>query len=130
MPAVGHTVRVEGLRDLQRAFKLADAKQERDLRATLRRVAEPVRAEAELLASTGIPRVGMAWSRMRVGVTTTSVYIAPKQRGARHGGRRRPTFAGLLLERSMLPALEHNHPRVVNEVEDMLASVGRAWERA
>jgi hypothetical protein len=120
---------VEGLRDLQRAFRLADRKQEADLKSTLRRVAEPVRAEAELLAASGIPRIGLAWSRMRVGVTQTSVYIAPRQRGSRGGGRRRPNLAGLLLARSMVPAITRNQPRVVREVEQMLAEVGRAWER-
>jgi hypothetical protein len=129
MPAINETVRVEGLRDLQRAFKLADRKQERDLRTTLRRIAEPVRAEAELLAAAGIPRIGLPWSRMRVGVTATSVYVAPKQRGARGGNRRRPNLAGILLERAMVPAITHNQPRVILEVERMLDDVGRAWER-
>ena len=132
MPASASTVRVEGLRDLQRAFKLADRAQEKDLRVTLRRVAEPVRSEAELLASSTIPRIGLPWSRMRVGVTQTSVYVAPRQRGDRARGsrRRRPNLAGLLLNRSMLPALAHNQQRVVREVDAMLGRVGQVWERA
>jgi hypothetical protein len=129
MPAVTNTVRVEGLRDLHRAFQVADRKQAADLKSTLRRVAEPVRVESEMLAASGIPRVGMVWSRMRVGVTQTSVYIAPRQRGSRSGRRRRPNLAGLLLDRAMVPAITHNQPRVVREVEQMLDDVGRAWER-
>ena len=127
MPAVSETVRVDGLRELQRAFKLADVTLHRELRATLREVAEPVRADAERMASAGIPRIGMPWSRMRVGVTTTSVYVAPRQRGARDT-RRRPNLAGLLLDRAMLPALTRNQPRVMAEMDQMLGSVGRAWE--
>ena len=132
MPASASTVRVEGLRDLQRAFKLADRAQEKDLKVTLRRVAEPVRSEAELLAASGIPRIGVPWSRMRVGVTQTSVYVAPRQRGDRARGsrRRRPNLAGLLLSRAMLPALAHNQQRVVREVDAMLGRVGSVWERA
>jgi hypothetical protein len=66
---------------------------------------------------------------MRVGVTQTSVYVAPRHRGTRDGRRRRPNLAGLLLQRSMLPALTRNQPRVVREVDEMLAKVGRKWER-
>lgn len=124
------TIRVDGLRDLQRAFKLADATLARELRTTLRKVAEPVRADAEQLAVGGIPRVGIPWSRMRVGVTQAGVYVAPRQRGTRGGPRRRPNFAGLLLGRSLLPALEQNTPQVMSEMEQLLDTVGRSWERA
>lgn len=131
MPAVGNTIRVEGLRELQRAFTLADKTLERELRDTLREVAEPVRADAERLAVSGIPMIGLAWSRMRVGVTRTSVYVAPRQRGVRgNATRKRPNLAGLLLGRAMLPALERNEPRVTAEMDELLATVGKAWERA
>lgn len=114
---------------MQRAFKLAEGKLDKDLRTELRRVAEPVRADAERLAVAGIPRVGVPWSQMRVGVTQTSVYVAPKRRGARGNPlRKRPNFAGLLLGRAMVPALERNEPRIVGELEDLLDRVGRTWE--
>lgn len=130
MPAVGQTVRVEGLRELQRAFAVADKTLERELKDTLREVAEPVRADAERLAVSGIPRIGLTWSRMRVGVTKTSVYVAPRKRGVRgNDSRKRPNLAGLLLGRSMVPALEQNEARVVREMNEMLEQVGRAWER-
>lgn len=131
MPAVGETLRVEGLRELQRALKVADKTLERELRSSLREVAEPVRADAERLAVSGIPRVGLPWSRMRVGVTSTAVYVAPRQRGARgDGSRKRPNLAGLLLGRAMEPALKQNAPAVEREMDRMLGTVGRAWERA
>ncbi len=131
MPAVGQTLRVEGLRDLQRAFKAADVATHRELRAKLKEVAEPVRADAEQLAKSGIPRIGLPWSQMRVGVTTTSVYVAPRQRGVRGRDQRlrRPNLANLLLGRSMLPALQKNEPRVLAGMQDVLESVGRTWER-
>ena len=127
MPAAD-TVRVEGLRDLNRAFSRADRKLQTELRTTLREVAEPVRADAERLAKSGIPRIGVPWSQMRVGVTAHSVYIAPKRRGGK-GARRRPNLAGLLLGRSMLPAIDKNRPQVVRGIERMLDEVGRTWER-
>lgn len=129
MPAAGETLRVEGLRDLQRAFKLADKELAKELRSTLRDTAEPVRADAERLAVAGIETIGIPWSRMRVGVTQTSVYVAPKRRGGQRD-RRRPNLAGLLLDRAMLPALRRNEPRVVREMEQMLDRVGRRWENA
>lgn len=131
MPAVAGTLRVEGFRELQRAFALADKALAREMRDGLRDAAEPVRADAERLAVSTIPRIGLPWSRMRVGVTRTSVYVAPKQRGTRSSeARRRPNLAGLLLGRSMVPALEQNEARVAAEVEQLLGAVGRAWEHA
>ena len=44
-------IRVEGLRELQRAFKAADKTLQKDLRSGLRAAAEPVRASAESLAA-------------------------------------------------------------------------------
>lgn len=129
MPAFGETVRVEGFRDLQRAFRVADEKLARELRDELREAAEPVRADAERLAVVGIPTIGLAWSRMRVGVTQTSVYVAPKQKGARlNRARRRPNLADLLLGRAMVPALKQNEARVEEAVDDLLGRVGKAWE--
>lgn len=123
---------IEGLRDLSRAFRLADKELIRELRVSLRKVAEPVRVDAQHLALTEIRRMTLPWSEMRVGVSQTSVYVAPKKRGVKTRGkdpRRRPNLFDLLLGRSLEPALEHNEGRVVFEVEKMLGSVGRAWER-
>lgn len=130
MPAVGQTLAVEGLAGLQRAFRVADATLVKELRDTLREVAEPVRSDAETLARSAIPRIGLPWSQFRVGVTSTSVYVAPRQRGVRRGQRGRPNLADLLLGRSMLPALDRNQSRIEGEMELMLGTVGRAWELA
>src|SRR5262245_35698478 len=94
----------------------------------MRQVAEPVRQDAEQSALSGIRRMpgSPRWARMRVGVTRTVVYVAPRQRGTR--GRRpggRPNLAGLLMDRAMQPALErHEHEttaafeRLLDEVAD------------
>jgi hypothetical protein len=129
MPAE-RAVRVQGLRELSRAFAVADKTLSRELRDKLREAAEPVRSDAEALAVARIPRIGVPWSRMRVGVTRSAVYVAPRQRGARGSRRRRPNLADLLMERSMQPALDANVPRVKESVEDVLDTVGRVWERA
>lgn len=128
MPALDQrTVRVEGLRELSRAFALADKEERKRFRATLREIAEPVRADAESLAISRIPNVGVPWSRMRVGVTRTSVYVAPRQRGSRR--RKRPNLAGLLMDRAMSPALDAHQGEIAGAVDDMLGDVARLWER-
>lgn len=121
-------IRIQGLRDLQRAFALADKMLSRELTGRLREAAEPVRGSAESRAETRIRNIGIPWSRMRVGVTRVGVYVAPRKRG-RATARSRPNLAGLLLVRAMQPALEANQSRVVDEVENLLGEVGRAWER-
>lgn len=127
MPA-SDAIRVEGLRELNRAFARADQVLHRDLTGGLREAAEPVRADAESLALSSIPRIGLPWSRMRVGVTRRVVYVAPQRRG-RKRGRRRPNLAGLLMGRAMSPALERNRGEVESRVGRVLDTVGREWER-
>lgn len=130
MPAVGETLRVDGLANLNRAFALADRTLATELRTGLRQAAEPVRADAERLAVTSIRRIGIPWSRMRVGVTRHTVYVAPRQRGNRNSPQlKRRNLPGLLLDRAMLPALRINDARVVAEMEQVLGTVGQAWER-
>lgn len=133
MPALDQrTLRVEGLRELQRAFAVADKTLSRDLRSRLRDVAEPVRSQAESLAVSRIRNVGIPWSRMRVGVTRASVYVAPRERGVASRAnvrRRRPNLATLLMDRAMDPALDANQERIASGMGQLLDEVGRDWER-
>lgn len=125
-------IHVEGLRELQRAFKAADVTLQKDLRAGLRAAAEPVRASAEQLAVENITRIGIPWSRMRVGVTTRDVYVAPRKRGLKTRGddpRRRPNLFDLILGRALEPALDRNVGQVEAGLERVLDTVGSAWEQ-
>lgn len=124
-------IQVRGLRELQRAFVLADAGLAKELRVALAEAAEPIRSDAERLARSRITRIGIPWSQMRVGVTRRLVYLAPKQRGkqSRTNRRlRRPNLFDLLFGRSMGPALEANQAEVTNRVGHVLDTVGKAWE--
>lgn len=114
---------------MQRAFKRADVELRNELRVGLRRAAEPVRTSAEQLAVSSIRNIGVPWSRMRVGVTQTSVYVAPRQRGvkARGGPKRRPNLFDLLLGRSLEPALAQNIGKVEAELEHVIDTVGRRF---
>lgn len=127
------TIHVKGLRDLQRAFQLADRTLRLELRDGLRDAAEPVRQDAETLAVSSIARVGPDWSRMRTGVTSRLVYVAPRQRGVKGRGRdryRRRKFADILAGRAMEPALERNVGEVARRLDRVLDRVGKEWERA
>jgi hypothetical protein len=123
-------VRVEGLRELNRAFKVADKSLAKEYRAALREVGKPVQEGAERLVHATMPRVRPPWSQMRVGITQKVVYVAPKARGTRAERRRRPKFGTKLLEQAMVPALNQNIDKAERRFEQMLAEVGKDWERA
>jgi hypothetical protein len=126
-------VRVEGLRELQHAFAVANKVLAKELRKGLRESAEPVRADAEMLAGTRIRNMdapsagGQDWRRMRVGVTKTSVYVAPR---SRPGRRKRRNLFDLMTGRSLEPALDANVNEVTERLDDVLGTVGQAWDRA
>lgn len=106
-------VRVHGFAEMNRALRRAERDIRVETRAELRNVAEPIRTDAEKLAVENIRRIGPKWSRMRTGMTTNVVYVAPRERGVKRKGdfrRRRPNLAGLMMDRAMQPALErHEH---------------------
>ena len=108
-------VSVRGLRELDRAFAEASKQIRREQRAELAKVAQPVKSAAEELAVSGIRNIGDRWSRMRVGVTSSLVYVAPKSR--RQGGSPRPNLALLLLTKSLEPALDREQDVVVGGLE-------------
>jgi hypothetical protein len=129
MPAT-QQVAVVGLKELQRAFRVADKTLSKELTAGLRRAGEPVRVDAENLATIGISNIGVRWSRMRVGVRPGVVYVAPRARGARGVSlKRRPNLARLLRDKAMTPALEKNLPQVEKTVDEVINKVEAAWER-
>ena len=121
------TVHVNGLKEMQRAFTRADKDLKKDLRSTLRKVAEPVRSDAAQLAVGEIANIGPEWSQMRTGVTNTGAYIAPRRR--RRAGSRRPNLASLLMDRAMQPALDANANDVENAIGEMLDDICTRWGR-
>lgn len=112
---------VEGYTGLMRALQRADRETRLGVRRELRQAAEPVQRDAEVFARQRIPRIGEPWSRMRVGVTTKVVYVAPRQRS--RSLNKRPNLAGLLMERAMQPALDAHEHETVRELDRMLDRV-------
>lgn len=113
-------VSVKGLRELNRAFAQLSADLRHELRAELAAAGEPVANAAEQLALANISHIGDHWSRMRVGVTTTLVYVAPRSRRRRKASYARPNLAPLLMDKAMQPALEQKAPEVYGLIDVML----------
>lgn len=126
-------VAVRGLRELELLFAAAGRDSKKALKKALLEVAEPVRREAETLAVEQIRNMTIPWSRMRIGVTTKSVYIAPRKRGVKSHNpfdpRRRPNLVGLMLERSMEPALEGNRREIEHGMERLFEQVANNFNR-
>ena len=127
MPALTGA-KIHGLAEMQRAFARANKDLSKDLRVKLRKVAEPVRSDAEARAVSQIANVGGPWSRFRTGVTSRSVYVAPRERG-RRSALRRPNFAQLLMDRAMQPALDAHANEIEHELGNVLDEIGRDWGR-
>ena len=126
-------IRIEGLRELDRAFRLYGRGMEKGLREAMEAAAEVVRPDAEALArSTLKTPKNVDWTLMRVGVLKRVSYVAPVERGRRTQRRPnsgRPKLKGLLLDRAMEPALEQNVSRVESEFDDALKDLARMWSR-
>lgn len=124
---------VENLRGLQTLFAKADKQVRLGERKAMRDVAEPVRRDVETLTETSIRNMPRSpkWSRMRTGVTRTSVYVAPRQRGIGRGDHpaKRPNLAVLIRTRAMDPAEEKNAPLVRRTFEEMLDLVAAGFNR-
>lgn len=132
-PGAVAAIQVRNLRAMQRAFILADKKLQRELILGLEDAVEPIKTDAQDLAREKIRRIGVPWSQMRIGVTRSLVYVAPKQRGRqsrKNSLLRRPNLVELLLGRAMEPALMRNEARVEYRLGRVLDTVGRAWESA
>jgi hypothetical protein len=128
--AVQKGIVVSGLADLNRAWSIADKQTQKEFRQALRAAAEPVKLDAERIARLRIRKIGPDWSRMRVGTTQKSVYVAPKQRSTKVRSRRRKNLFDLLLDQAMEPALDMNIREVEDKVDEALTTIGRKWENA
>lgn len=113
-------VRVKGLHELQRDFRKLSRDLSKEVRDELKQAGEPVAERAQELALSEIRNMSTSprWSEMKVGATQKSVYVRPRAR--RRGGRPRPNFAPLMLERAMDPALEQRSADVVRALEGTL----------
>lgn len=131
MPASSQgVVTVKGYRELVRAFARADRAEKKEMRDALKDVADPIRRDSEDLARVRIQHIGSRWPLMRVGLTTSVVYVAPRERGRRSRVNRalgRPNLADLLMDRAMQPALDRNELDVADRFDEALSHIERTW---
>ena len=122
------TIRVDGLRELLRVTDQLPKTVKREVRNELRRVAEPVRADAQALF---LARVAADPKKTRYGVSVRKVgTISVEQRVKgkdRDPRRRRPKFTDLVWERSLEPAADRNQAQVVAGFNRVLDSLERKW---
>ena len=121
-----NTVRIKGLKELQRDFKRLSGDLDKEITGELKKAAEPVRSVAEQKILGGITNMTPAWSIQRVGVSRAkgSVYIAPKPRRL-PGGSPRPI--GALLLAQMEAAADEKQDGVVNALEHMIDRLGNHY---
>jgi hypothetical protein len=108
------SIQVEGLAEIQKAFKILDPLLGRELNTELRKAAEPVATTGEQLALQNIRNMhkSEAWAVERTGSLVGIIYVAPKKRGTKVRAKKRPNLAPLLMERAMEPALAANETGV------------------
>lgn len=116
------TVKVEGLRQLERALKQADADAAKGLRKELREAARLVSLEARsrFIAVSPYSAMGMV-PRVRSGLVAVA-----EQRRKRTTGKR-PDYGALQMRRAFLPALADKQPEVMRRVENMLDNVSERF---
>lgn len=123
------TLVVAGLEQIQRSLAKSGPEVDKAMRIGLRTAADPVAKTAHYLELGAIRNMKFSqqWSVNRVGVTRSSVYVAPKQKGVktRHWDdpRRRPNLVGLVMERAYKPALQLEAPFVERAVYQLLGRV-------
>jgi hypothetical protein len=114
------TVRVRGLRELDRALKNADADLSKGLRDELKEAGELVRDEARQRFLPIQPRSAESFTvRVRGG---GQVFV--EQRRRRTTGLR-PDFGVLQMQTALLPALEAREGDVIRKVDDLLDRIAR-----
>lgn len=111
------TILVQGLAELQRDLRAVARQAAKEVTDDLRDAAEPARAGSESEAVAEIRNIGGRWSRMRLGVTTRAVYVAPTTR--RSGGSPRANLGSLLLQ-AMTVAVERELPAIEQRLEGAL----------
>lgn len=119
-------VKVSGYSELIRSFRKISKSISKELRAELRKTAEPVKVTAQQLALGDIRNMPRSprWAGMRIGVTAKGVYLVPASRRGRGSGR--ANLKGLLLEQAMDPAVERESPAIMDGVGQMFDNLTRA----
>ena len=116
-------VKVKGLKELTRDFKKISKDLSKELTRELKDAAEPVRAGAEPLALGQIRNMTTKWAAMKIVVSNAKGTVIMVPTAKRRGGSGRTNLKGLLLDRSMEPALAQNADKVKDNINDLLGDI-------
>lgn len=113
-------IRVEGLRELERALKASDKDAAKGLRKELREAAKVVALDArgKFAGVDGYSAMGIR-PRVRAGL----VAVAEQSRKRTTG--KHPDYGALQMRTALVPALWDKRPEVEKRIEKMLDTVGR-----
>ena len=117
------TIRIHGLRELQRAAQRAGKEARKEVRAALRDAAEPVRRDATA-------RFAVVDARSAAGyrVAVRQRGVAVEQRLRKTTGKR-PDYGSLQMTRALLPALQANAELIEREAEKAVDRIADHFER-
>jgi hypothetical protein len=115
---------VRGYKELIRASALADKATRREMRATFRKVGDPVKQEAAGLFARYDPRSAAGY-RTYVRQRGISVEQSIRRTTGLH-----PEFGALQMTRALLPSLEDNRDKTEQAFEGAVDRVCDLWEHA
>lgn len=115
---MAETVRVKGLRELDRALRKMDKELSRELRSTLKEAAEIVAVDARSRFERISPS-SAASMRARAKAKGATV----EQAKGRTTGKR-PDYGALQMRTALLPALEAKQEQVIEKVDDLIGRLG------
>jgi hypothetical protein len=111
----GFTVRIQGLRECQRAFKAAEGDLDKEMRAELRKLGEIVVSAADAKGSR-YNQIGPYKP-----VVTQSAVLVRQSKGTVTG--KRGDFGSLQMRTVLVPALEEKHDEIVSGFDDVVDHV-------
>ncbi len=123
-------VRIEGLRDLMRAFRVMPVEVAEELKWELEEAVEPVRLAAQAKAPGSMRNMTRTreWAAMKTGVSRrdATVWVAPQLTGGRKkwSQRGKDNFALRMQTKALDPALKENIGHVTRRIEQFLDRVG------
>lgn len=116
------TIRVHGLRELHRALKNVDQDLKKELERKLLDAGRIVQDEARRLFSPIDSRSAMGFRARLKGFGRVTVEQQRRKTTGFH-----PEFGSLQMRRGLLPSVADSEPKVMQELEDMLDTLGRGF---
>ncbi len=120
-------IQVNNVAFVNRALQQVSRDMRIEVQEELVEIAVPVRDEGRSRAlGEGI---GVEWSQLRIGQTSSAVYVVPVKKGTKVRQKKRPNFSGFMLGTAMKPALAHHAPEAQRRLSAVVDRVVEAFNR-